>query len=258
MSTLSAAVNCAEFEVSQCREICGHAGLVGQRHHQADHRVGFGNGRGKGFPILQSDIFFASPVLDELIVVRDIPLAKSHLHCGARFQAKARVRDHHRGNEQLIRVLRKATGDQLDGVVLERKRVVGGDVQVRSGCVVAAVSRVPELHAEHRRLNGAVFGDIVRLCIGHAEELGVPIPRHEDLVVDHHLLEADAQQEHPADQGGRQDHPQDGHRSTLLVQPQVFQGIRGQDVHARTASSRMMCPSAKVMMRSACRAMSRS
>ena len=43
-----------------------------------------------------------------------------------------------------------------------------------------------------------------------------------------------------------------------FVQPQVLQGIRRQDVHARTASSRTMRPSPKEMMRSACRAMSRS
>src|SRR5512133_1701556 len=94
-------------------------------------------------------------------------------------------------------------------------------------------------------------------------ELGVPIPRHEDLVVDHHLLEADPQQDHPADQGGGQDHPKDGHRGALLVQPQVLEGVGSQDIHARTASwrtdsSRTMRPSPKEMMRSACRAISRS
>jgi hypothetical protein len=106
-------------EVRQGRESCGHAGLIGQRRHHAYHRVDFGNGWGKGFSILQSDIFFSSPCLDHFIAVGDIPLAKSQVQWGARFQAKARVRYHHLRNEQLIPFLREASGQQLDGLVLE-------------------------------------------------------------------------------------------------------------------------------------------
>jgi hypothetical protein len=62
---------------------------------------------------------FSSPGLDELIAIGDIPLAKSQVQRGAGFQAKARVRDHHLRNEQLIPFLGEASGDQLDGLVLE-------------------------------------------------------------------------------------------------------------------------------------------
>ena len=57
--------------------------------------------------------------------------------------------------------------ETADGLVLEGKRVIGGDIQVGPNCVVAAVGGAPERLAEHRRLDGAVFGDIFRLCIGH-------------------------------------------------------------------------------------------
>src|SRR5690606_6973471 len=130
--------------------------------------------------------------------------------------------------------------------------------QVGSDFILATVGGVLEPCAKHCALNGAVFGDVVRLCIGYAEELGVPIPRHVNLMVDHHLLEANAQQEHATDQRGGQNHTEDGHRRSPLIQAQILQGIQRQDIHARTASSRRMRPSLKVMMRSACSAMSRS
>src|SRR5690606_42096402 len=88
-------------EISEVREICGRTGLISQRCHHADYRVGFGNGRGEGFTVLQSDIFFSTPCLDHLLVIGDIPRTKSHLQCRSRSQAEARVRDHHGGNEKL-------------------------------------------------------------------------------------------------------------------------------------------------------------